>query len=232
MHWFMVVNGFCLGYTDSLLKVPTSGMITRVVLFVSCPLNRKESLMTHDLHDDRIRLRPFQSGDLPVMRLLGQSKLYHYDAGFAHIRSDAEARQVLQTYMKRPDNDVIERRSDHAFLGFVELNERGLDERSGLDRTRELGFLLQRPYWGYGYMTAALCLLLDDAFLRLNLTEVWAGHYENNHRSAHLLQKIGFQYKYDVSLPFPFLGQEVEKYYLLTPKAWYQFRENNQASPH
>lgn len=177
-----------------------------------------------ELTSTRLILRRFDASDLALIETLGTTPLYHQTAGFATIQSPAAAEQVLHIYEKRPESYVIVSRATGQALGLVELSERGVDPASGLDRTRELGFLLLASAWGQGYMTEAITCLLDDAFPRLQLTEVWAGHYETNQRSAHLLQKIQFKFAYEVTLPFPFFEQTVEKYYLLTASDWQRFR--------
>ncbi|WP_261807373.1 GNAT family N-acetyltransferase [Lapidilactobacillus luobeiensis] len=177
------------------------------------------------LSGSRIYLRPFQNTDGPLVNKLGTTPLYHQTAGFAIVRNAGECQQVLTIFQQRPDSFVIVRRADEQPVGLVELNLRGVDPASGLDRTRELGFVLLQEYWGQGLMTEALQVLLDWAFPHLNLTEVWAGHYENNERSARLLQKIGFEFRYDVALPFKFIEQTNEKYYLLTANSWQRLRE-------
>ena len=177
------------------------------------------------LKGKRIFLRPFTNEDLPLVEWLGTHKLYHETAGFAEIHNDRMAQQVLAAYMRRANNYVIcDLETDDA-LGFVELNERGVDQRSHLDQTREVGFVLKEEFWGNGYMTEALNLLFNYAFVQLKISVIWAGHYENNRHSERLLRKLGFEFKYEVQLPFAFIEQKTQKYYLLTASNWQRFRD-------
>lgn len=185
----------------------------------------------NELKGSRICLRPFQAADIDLIEKLGTTPLYHQSAGFAIVRNATEVQQVLHIYQKRSESFVIVQQATGAAIGLVELNQRGVDPASGLDRTRELGFILLQEYWGQGYMTEALQVLLGWAFPQLALTEVWAGHYENNQRSARLLQKIGFEFRYEVTLPFKFIEQTQEKYYLLTPTRWQRLREKTNFFP-
>lgn len=179
------------------------------------------------LEGKRIYLRPFIEDDLAFIQRLGTNELYKETAGFATIHNVEEATKILHIYQQHPNDYVICLKDSNQQIGFVELSERGVDERSNLVNTRELGFILQQEYWSQGYMTEALILVIDEAFTKLKFSEIWAGHYENNHRSAQFLQKMGFEFKYDVQLPFPFIEQENEKYYLLTPSNWQRFREKS-----
>ncbi|WP_125768142.1 GNAT family N-acetyltransferase [Lapidilactobacillus wuchangensis] len=177
-----------------------------------------------NLTTKRLLLRRFNETDLDFIETLGTTPLYHQTAGFAKIQNEEQGKQILHVYQKRSESYLIVEQRTQQKLGLVELSERTVDPKSDLYATRELGFLLLQSAWGKGYMTEAVTALLDDAFPRLQLREVWAGHYENNQRSANFLQKIGFQYRYEVTLPFYFFEQTVEKYYLLTASDWQRFR--------
>ena len=179
------------------------------------------------LKGKRIWLRPFTDEDLPLIAWLGAHPLYHETAGFANISSPQMAHEVLSAYERRPENWVILHPETKKAIGFIELNERGVDERSHLDQTREIGFVLREEFWGQGYMSEALALVLDYAFTELKVSEIWAGHYENNTRSEHLLRKFGFEYKYQVEIPFAFIEQTTQKYYLLTATNWQRFRDKS-----
>ena len=176
------------------------------------------------LTTSRLLLRRFNETDLAFIETLGTTPLYHQTAGFAKIQSEVQGQQILNVYQRRTESYLIITQKKKKKIGLIELNERSVDPQSELYATRELGFLLLQSAWGQGYMTEAVTALLDDAFPRLQLREIWAGHYENNQRSAIFLQKMGFQYRYEVTLPFYFFEQTVEKYYLLTVSDWQRFR--------
>ena len=57
----------------------------------------------------------------------------------------------------------------------------------------DLGFTLNRHYWGHGYMTEAGKLILELAFDVLNLERVYAGHDVKNAASGKVLSRLGMQ---------------------------------------
>jgi len=57
----------------------------------------------------------------------------------------------------------------------------------------QLGYSLAEAYWGKGYMAEALTAALRWAFDTLNLHRVAANHLPDNHRSAALLARLGFE---------------------------------------
>src|SRR5690606_6543562 len=57
----------------------------------------------------------------------------------------------------------------------------------------ELGYWIDRPYWGLGYATEAGRAVVDMAFEGLRLESLDAGHYLDNPASARVLAKLGFK---------------------------------------
>ncbi|WP_183308266.1 GNAT family N-acetyltransferase [Dysgonomonas hofstadii] len=49
------------------------------------------------------------------------------------------------------------------------------------------------PYWGKGYATETVRLLLNFAFEALNLLRVYTNIYEYNTGSMKVLEKVGFE---------------------------------------
>jgi len=71
----------------------------------------------------------------------------------------------------------------------------GIGLRPGRDIERysaELGYWLGREYWGHGIATAAVCLLCDYAFERLDLQRIFALSMVWNAASSRVLEKAGF----------------------------------------
>lgn len=60
------------------------------------------------------------------------------------------------------------------------------------NRRAEIGFCLQRPHWGRGYMREAVSALLDHAFDTLSLHRIEADIDPRNAASAGLLERLGF----------------------------------------
>lgn len=56
------------------------------------------------------------------------------------------------------------------------------------------GYWLARPAWGKGYATEAGRAALDHLFQSdPELTQITSGHYDDNLRSRHVLEKLGFE---------------------------------------
>lgn len=66
----------------------------------------------------------------------------------------------------------------------------GLDACEG---GAELGYWIARPYWGLGFATEAARAVVDIADRSLRLPKLYAGHFADNHASARVLAKLGFE---------------------------------------
>ncbi len=59
----------------------------------------------------------------------------------------------------------------------------------------DLGYELDRHFWGQGYATEAARALVDFAFEQLHLHRLWAYCIAENVASAHVLNKLGMIYE-------------------------------------
>lgn len=172
------------------------------------------------LKGKRVYLRQFEDSDAPILLKWGKNPRYHKAAGLEEFKNLDEARRGVKQYQKRPDSYGI-CLNDGRLIGLVELYERGMDERSGLLKTKEIGFLLDQDFEGHGYMTEALELVFNDLFKNRDQIEIWAGVFADNVKSQKFLEKIGFKYVYTIDYAqISNLFSYQEKYYLLKKAEW------------
>jgi [ribosomal protein S5]-alanine N-acetyltransferase len=96
---------------------------------------------------------------------------------------------ATQAQWPRPNVGLaIEPKSERRLIGSIEL--RISDEAN---RTADFGYVLNRNYWGRGYMTEAAHAILDVAFRQLNLHRVWATCNAKNRPSYRVLEKLGMR---------------------------------------
>jgi ribosomal-protein-alanine N-acetyltransferase len=92
----------------------------------------------------------------------------------------------------------------------------GLQYLPEMDET-EVGFLLDRPFWGKGYATEAASASLQFGFERFNLDHIIALVHPGNLASQHVIEKYGMLFQEMVSL----WGLDLKRYkgekLLLTP---------------
>ncbi len=80
---------------------------------------------------------------------------------------------------------MIIRRQDEQLLGMVTLR---------MDTVKaDLGYVLARPFWGQGYMTEAVKVVVDWAITQPAIHRVWATCDVDNPASARVMEKAGMQ---------------------------------------
>ena len=77
----------------------------------------------------------------------------------------------------------------------------GLRPRAGQDDAREMGYQLRPAFWGQGYAREAAGAAVAHAFTTLGLSELYAGHHPDNHRSRRILESLGFHYTHHEIYP-------------------------------
>ena len=60
----------------------------------------------------------------------------------------------------------------------------------------EIGYSLNRSYWGKGIMTRCLKMVMQIGFEHLELNKLIVGHTEANIRSKNVILKCGFRYEH------------------------------------
>lgn len=70
----------------------------------------------------------------------------------------------------------------------------GMTRRKGeYKRKAEVGYWIGEPYWNKGIATAAVKLIVDYGFSKLDLEKIETGVYEHNKASRRVLEKCGFE---------------------------------------
>jgi [ribosomal protein S5]-alanine N-acetyltransferase len=146
------------------------------------------------LETERLLLREFRAED--------EARMHEYasDPEVARLmiwgpNAPEVTHQFLERMLKaqerwpRPDVELaIELKSERRVIGAIGL--RIQDERN---RTADIGYVLNRNYWGCGYMTEAARAILGVAFRELNLHRVWAMCHVRNHASYRVMEKLGMR---------------------------------------
>src|SRR5690242_13219149 len=141
-----------------------------------------------ELRTARLHLRPFREDDVD------DALAYRNDPEFArylpHIpqpftRRDAEEfvqRNMTEPWDELPTFAVV---LDANVIGTVNI------EVDAAARTAMIGYAIARAHWGCGIATEAASAVLEWAFARHSLVEIWASTQLDNVRSQRVLEKLG-----------------------------------------
>jgi ribosomal-protein-alanine N-acetyltransferase len=145
------------------------------------------------LNSTRLSLRGITATDTPALfEIYSDRKTLEY-WGKDPVKTPAEAWAMIEENLKHVADGS-------ALLWGITPKETGqligtcvLFRINRQNRNAELGYILNRKYWGKGLMTEALTCLLNHAFDTLDLHRLEADTDPDNSASLAVLEKLGFQ---------------------------------------
>lgn len=143
------------------------------------------------LEGDRVYLRPFQKEDYTLIQKALSNPEIRKMTGNQHYLSLPSIEKAYDSFAldtKRIDLVIALQETDEA-VGDVSLN--GVDH---LNRNANVRIALhEEKYFGKGYGTEALKLLLEHGFNTLNLYRISLNVYDFNNRGQKSYEKLGFK---------------------------------------
>lgn len=131
---------------------------------------------------------PLDAGEFALREILPEDAAdwYRYlgDREVTELTSSDYDSQAEETAMRW----AIARKDDGVMVGDCGYNH--FDWRS---ESAVIGYQLSKEYWGRGVMTNAVNTMLRWGFAELGLNRIEATTNPLNHRSARVLEKLGFQ---------------------------------------
>ncbi|ROR25768.1 ribosomal-protein-alanine N-acetyltransferase [Mobilisporobacter senegalensis] len=96
---------------------------------------------------------------------------------------------IIDYYWSRPGIYAIELKKNKKCIGCIDLRLEPEHEKASF------GYVLNRDYWGKGYMTEALFTVLSLCFDKLELNRVESTHYIGNEGSGKVMKKCGMEFE-------------------------------------
>jgi len=142
---------------------------------------------------EKVRLRPVEREDLPrYVRWFGDPEVRRHLVIYLPFSLAQEERwyEGLQERLARGDDVVLAiETSEGEHIGSI-----GLHTINWKDRNAELGIVIgEKAYWGRGYGTDAIRVLLRVAFEEMNLHRVYLRVDADNTRGIRCYEKCGFR---------------------------------------
>lgn len=151
------------------------------------------------IHTDRLILRPFQESDLADFHELSSMPEVADPCGWKCSETLDDSIERLKNYVQSNDTLAIIDRESGKLIGTFSFQARDWDKYP-IDRSlkgRELGFDLNKNYWGRGLMPEAVNAAVDYCFAVLGYDFISCGHFMRNARSERVIQKCGFIFLFD-----------------------------------
>ena len=141
-----------------------------------------------------IRLRGYEKSDLDaLMKWWHDEEVTQFIAGGLFPASTLEEARFIETVAagKDPANKIfaIETLAEHSYIGTISLHNINWGCRHA-----ELGMVIgEKDYWGRGYRTDAVLVLLRLAFDKVGLHRVQLHVFDFNERAISCYEKCGFR---------------------------------------
>lgn len=168
------------------------------------------------LKGSRVAVRPFELTDVEDYFAYAHLKQATLPAGMTALKSQAAALEHIRRFAREKQDLALVYRQH--VVGNIGVYPRDLSPLTGDDMTREIGYILHPHFWHRGFMTEGLRLVIDDQFHN-GIQAVWAGVFPENIASINLLQRLGFDFQFEVPLPRGLTPDQPrnERYYRLLP---------------
>ncbi|SCF12847.1 Protein N-acetyltransferase, RimJ/RimL family [Micromonospora coriariae] len=156
------------------------------------------------LETERLTLRGWRDDDLDALAAINadpEVMRYIMDGSVRDRRQSAEGlRKMIASWRERGYGlFAVEVRETGLFIGWA-----GLAVPYFLPEVMpavEIGWRLDRRYWGHGYATEAASAALRFGFLDRGLSRVISVRHVENVRSARVMEKLGLTREFDTVVP-------------------------------
>jgi RimJ/RimL family protein N-acetyltransferase len=174
-------------------------------------INHEAKMADTIIETDRLKLRTWEEADLaPFAEYCNTPAVLRWTGNLqdeAAIRAGFDRVSACQAQYGHC-LWIIERKMDHALLGFCGL-KRVTDEASDLIGNFEIGWRLREDAWGQGYAREAATASLDAAFAKFGAPHVIAFTVIQNKASWGLMERLGMTRRADLDFFDPNYSAEL-----------------------
>ncbi len=148
-----------------------------------------------ELHTERTLLRDWRDDDLALFAKLNADEevMRWFPSVLSREQSDASATKIRSRLAEVGWGLwALEVPGVSPFCGFVGLNT--VPFEASFTPAVEIGWRLDRPWWGHGYASEAARACLDHAFGPLGLSEIVSFTITLNARSRAVMERLGMKH--------------------------------------
>ena len=164
----------------------------------------------------RLILRPWQETDVDDFYEYARVDGVGQRCGWLPHENLEKSRIILQMFMEEKKTFALELKENGKVIGSIGLETRDADLGIPEDLMgREIGYVLNKDYWGRGLMPEAVKAVISYCFTELDFDWLTCGHFVWNDQSRRVVEKSGFRYVKDVVHTTRFGTEEPTKLYVL-----------------
>ncbi len=160
---------------------------------------------------NKFTLKEISVNDYKGLFVIGQDKEMCSYLNWGPILSINEAKLIINNiYLKRPSEGLPPGYA--IYYGDVMIGVIDYHTYNSLTNEIEIGYFLDRKFWGMGIMKRCLKKAIDIAFNYLECDKVKIGTSLKNERSMNLIKSLGLMYEYEEFCHLNY-GDDIAKYY-------------------
>ena len=180
------------GYFESVVLDPDGNRL-ECVYKKEPETERTETALSPNIETKRLLLRPFQENDAEAFFACCQNPNLGNNAGWAPHKTLNDSREILHsTFIGQEGIWAVTLKDTQQLIASIGIVP---DPKRENPQVRMLGYWLDEPYWGKGYMSEAVQAVLNYGFNELQLSLITANCYPHNKRSQQVLKRNGFIYE-------------------------------------
>ena len=161
--------------------------------------------MAVSLESERVFLREWLPGDLtPWISLnLDPENLRHFPRTYSAEESQASFLRIRDRLDANPYGLwAAEEKSSGDFMGFVGIANQDIPDVAFMP-CQEIGWRLDKKYWGKGYATEAAKVVLTFGLSEVGLKEIFSFTARSNAPSINVMRKIGLLERPELAFEHP-----------------------------
>ena len=180
------------GYFESVVLDPDGNRL-ECVYKKEPEAERTETALSPNIETKRLLLRPFEENDAEAFFACCQNPNLGNNAGWAPHKTLNESREILHSaFIGQEGIWAVTLKDTQQLIASIGIVP---DPKRENPQVRMLGYWLDEPYWGKGYMSEAVQAVLNYGFNELQLSLITANCYPHNKRSQQVLKRNGFIYE-------------------------------------
>lgn len=146
------------------------------------------------LKTERLTLRPFKESDLDDLYEYAKVDGVGQMAGWMPHKNKEESKFVLNKFIQGKKTFAIEKDGKViGSIGIEKYDEEDFPEFNNY-KTREIGIVLSKEFWGQGLASEATKKVVDYCFNVLDLQILCWGYFLWNSQSKRVQEKLGFKF--------------------------------------
>lgn len=146
------------------------------------------------------------------------------NAGWPVHKSIEDSKAIVDMFITGDEEYAVVLKKENKVIGGVGLHYKKIDKDMQGNNVREIGYVLNPKYWGNEYIPEAVKELIKFCFEELNLDLVWCGHFDFNSKSRRVIEKCGFNFKFEKNRELQLLNNKKvnELYYNISREEYFK----------